>query len=53
MARREKIGLFFLIVLFVSLGMVLVFTVERPSKPGRGFKDNVVVEQRVRNLRNR
>lgn len=53
MVRREKIGLSILIALLVSLGIIMAITTKRPTSPGRGFNDNVIVEQRVRNLRNR
>jgi hypothetical protein len=52
LSRRDRIGLLALVGLFSIFAVLLYFTVDRPSGPVRGFDNNAVVEQRIRNLQN-
>lgn len=51
MAQRERIGALILIGLMCILGLLLVFLMDRPDGPGRGFNNNVIVQQRLINLK--
>lgn len=53
LTRRDKIGLAILISIFVVLGIILAVTTDRPTGEVRGFENNVLIEQRMRNLENR
>jgi hypothetical protein len=50
--KRDRIGLFVLLGLFCAFAVLLYFTVDRPSGPLRGFDNNVVVQQRIKNQQN-
>lgn len=50
MKRQEKMGAIVLVGLLSILAIVLFFSTTRPSGPGRGFDNNVIVQQRVINL---
>jgi hypothetical protein len=50
MTQKEKIGLGVLVGLFIALGLALFVTVKRPSNSGGSFENNVIIDQRVRNL---
>ena len=52
MSRRDRIGLLILVGMFCAFGILLYITVDRPSGPVRGFENNAVVEQRIKNLQN-
>ena len=53
MTRRDRIGLYVLVGLFSVFGLLLYFTVDRPSGTTRGIENNVIVEQRIKNLNSR
>lgn len=48
---RERMGLIVLIGVLCILGVLLYFTMERPSGPSRGFSDSAIVQQRIINLK--
>ena len=50
MGKREKIGALVVIGIFVLLGIALFFTIERPTGPSRGIENNVLIEQRMKNI---
>jgi len=50
MTQREKIGVGVIITLFVILGLVLWITMEPPASSSGSFENNVIIDQRVRNL---
>jgi len=50
MTRKEKIGLWVIVGILSVLGIILAMTVDRPEGPTRGFDDNALVEQRMKNL---
>lgn len=52
MTRREKIGAGILVCLMSFFALLLVFTIKRPTGPTRGFSDNVLIQQRIKNLQN-
>lgn len=52
LSKRDRIGLLLLVGLFCVFGILLLVTVDRPTGPSRGFQNNVIVEQRVKNLEN-
>lgn len=52
LSSREKFGLLAIIGLFVIFAVILAVTADPPSTPGRGFENNVIIEQRMRNLQN-
>ena len=52
MTQREKVGVVVLIGLFAALGLALYLTVKRPSNKNGSFENNVIIDQRVRNLNN-
>jgi hypothetical protein len=52
LSKRDRIGLLVLVGLFGIFGILLYFTVDRPDGPGRDFENNVVVQQRLKNLDN-
>ena len=53
MTKRDRIGLYVLIGLFSMFGLMLYFTVDRPSGTARSIENNVIVEQRIKNLESR
>lgn len=53
MTRKDRIGLYVLVGLFSMFGLLLYFTVDRPSGPTRSIENNVIVEQRIKNLKSR
>jgi hypothetical protein len=53
MGKRERIGVVVLIGLFLIFGLLLYFTVERPEGPTRSIENNVLIEQRMKNIGNR
>ena len=52
LSKRDRIGLLVLVGIFCVFGILLFVTVDRPTGPSRGFQNNVVVEQRLKNLQN-
>lgn len=50
MTQRDKVGIAVLIGLFGALALALYFTAERPSGASRSIENNVIIDQRVRNL---
>lgn len=53
MKKKDRIGLYFLLGLFAMFGLLLYFTVERPTGATRSIENNVIVEQRIKNLKSR
>ena len=53
MTRKDRIGLYVLMGLFAMFGLLLYFTVDRPSGTLRGIENNVIVEQRIKMLKSR
>jgi hypothetical protein len=54
LSKKDKQGIVILVVMFVLLGIALILTLPSPEGPGRGWSENVLVEQRMNNLeRNR
>ena len=53
MTKRDRIGLYVLLGLFTMFGLMLFFTVDRPTGTGRSIENNVIVEQRIKNLKSR
>lgn len=53
MTGRDRIGLYILLGVFSMFGLLLYFTVERPTGAIRGIENNVIVEQRMKNLKSR
>lgn len=53
MTRRDRIGLYVLLGLFSMFGLLIYFTAERPTGPGRSIENNIIVEQRVKYLKSR
>ena len=53
LTRKDRIGLYVLIGLFSAFGLLLYFTVDRPSGPGRSIENNIIVEQRMKNLKSK
>ena len=53
MTRKDRIGLYVLLGLFAAFGLLLYFTVDRPSGTTRSIENNVIVEQRIKNLKSR
>ncbi len=52
LSARDRIGLLVLIGLFCVFGILLYITIDRPSGPQRDFQNNVVIQQRMKNLQN-
>tara|TARA_R110001592_G_scaffold66047_2_gene202720 strand:+ start:63 stop:227 length:165 start_codon:yes stop_codon:yes gene_type:complete len=50
MTNRDKTGLAILIGLFAALALALFLTMDRPSSSTGSFENNVLIDQRVRNL---
>jgi len=50
LTRRDKIRLLVLVALLGGLALTLILTVKRPTGPTKGFSDNVIVQQRIKNL---
>lgn len=53
MKKKDRIGLYVLLGLFAMFGLLLYFTVERPTGATRSIENNVIVEQRIKNLKSR
>lgn len=54
MSNRDKIGVSVIIGVLLFLALALLVTFQRPTGPSYGFEDNVIVQQRIKNLeRNR
>ena len=53
MTKRDRIGLYVLLGLFTMFGLMLFFTVDRPTGTQRSIENNVIVEQRMKNLKMR
>ena len=53
LTRRDKVGLVVLISIFIVFGIILALTTDRPTGEVRGFENNVLIEQRMKNLENR
>lgn len=51
--KRDRVGLFVLVGLFCLFALLLFLTVDRPTTPARGFENNVLIEQRIKSLRDR
>ncbi|MBX3177853.1 MAG: hypothetical protein KF886_10865 [Candidatus Hydrogenedentes bacterium] len=49
MSSKEKIGVAVIIGLFLVFGLILFLTIESPGGTG-SFENNVIIDQRVRNL---
>lgn len=52
LAKRDRIGLIILIGLFSILGLLMFFTVERPTGPQRNFENNALVQNRFKGQNN-
>lgn len=50
MTNRDKLGAAVMIVLFAIVFTILYWTVKSPSDSPGGFENNVIIEQRVKNL---
>lgn len=50
LSRQDKVGIIVLVSILSSLILILALTIERPDGPVRGFSDNVIVQQRIKNL---
>lgn len=50
MAKRDKIGVFVLVLLFVIFCVVLLSVFKEPSAPARSPAESVIVKQRIVNL---
>lgn len=53
LGKRERVGVAVLVGLFVALGILLYFTIDRPEGPSRSIENNVIIEQRMKNIENR
>lgn len=53
MTRRDRTGVYVLVGLFTVFGLLLYFFVERPTGVTRSIENNVIVEQRIKNLKSR
>ncbi len=51
--KRDRIGVLIMVGLFAVFGVMLYFTIERPDGPSRSIQNNVIIEQRMKNLENR
>lgn len=51
--KKDRIGLYVLLGLFTMFGLLLFFTVDRPTGTTRSIENNVIVEQRIKNLESR
>lgn len=50
MTQKEKIGVGIIVALFVFLGVVLWITITPPADSSGSFENNVIIDQRVKNL---
>lgn len=50
MTQKDKIGVVVIIGLFVVLGVILFITIDRPSGSPGSFENNVIIDQRVKNV---
>lgn len=50
MTQKEKVGIGVIIALFVILGIALWITIKPPASSSGSFENNVIIDQRVRNL---
>ena len=53
MKKRERMGLYILLGMFAFFGLLLYFTVDRPTGPTRSIEKNVILEQRIKILKSR
>ena len=53
MTKKDRIGLYVLLGLFTMFGLMLFFTVDRPTGTGRSIENNIIVEQRIKMLKSR
>ncbi len=53
LSKRDRLGLGILISILVLFGIILAATTKRPTGEVRGFENNVLIEQRMKNLDNR
>lgn len=53
MTKRDKIGMWVFIAVFIVFGLVLAMTIERSGTSVSSFSDSVIVKQRVKNIRSR
>ncbi|MCF6286620.1 MAG: hypothetical protein L3K26_15710 [Candidatus Hydrogenedentes bacterium] len=50
MTQKEKVGVAVIVALFAGLALTLYLTIDRPTNKGGSFENNVIIDQRVRNL---
>jgi len=50
MTHKEKVGAAVIIAVFVVLGIVLWFTITPPADNTRSIENNVIIDQRIKNL---
>ncbi|MFP6581889.1 MAG: hypothetical protein VCD00_04965 [Candidatus Hydrogenedentota bacterium] len=48
MTTKERNGAILLVAIFCLLGILLFFTVERPTGELRSIENNVIIEQRMK-----
>lgn len=53
LSKRDRIGAMILVGMFAVFGLLLFFTVDRPSGPIRSLENNIIVEQRIRAIEQR
>ncbi len=53
MKRKDRIGLYILLGIFSIFGLLLYFTVDRPTGATRSIENNVIVEQRIKHLKSK
>lgn len=51
MTRKDRLGLYILLGIFSIFGLLLYFTVDRPTGTTRSIENNFIVEQRIKNLK--
>lgn len=52
MTQRDKIGIVVIICLFAVFGVILFVTIKRPASSTGTFENNVIIEQRIKNVNN-
>lgn len=50
MTQKEKIGIGVIVGLFIAFGLVLYFTIPRPTGTPNSFESNVLIDQRIKNV---
>ena len=54
MSNKDRVGVIVIVGVLLFLGLALLITFQRPTGPLRDFDENVIVQQRIKNLeRNR